>query len=259
MMRLSHLRSLHSKPHLLIIGGVLGVLLIGGYIVWSQHTWAQVTPASIQWHQGVRDDLNKIIALPTTNVKEQDVVATKLTMLSSRIDMEQQTVCVVIPVMQWQQKIISAFNDIRMTCEKKVASTVAFQKQLVRVIAYNKDDQALTKIIASVPQAGELADDTWEKQVIAWGDAIKATEKLVITNDFKPTQQLALKQMNAVKVAWQEVIAAHQAKDKQKYLAVQTVLASAIDGFDDVAVTSQQTFAKLSSGLEKASQPILTP
>ncbi|MDB5187321.1 MAG: hypothetical protein JWM07_793 [Candidatus Saccharibacteria bacterium] len=258
-MRLPSVSSLRSKKRLLIICGGLGVLLIAGYIVWSQYTWGQFTPTYTAWHQGVKDDIGKIIALPTTNVKEQDAVATRLVELSSKIDAEHQAVCVVTPIVQWQQEVIPAFNDARMACKKQVASIAEFQKRLTTVIAYSKDDQALTKIIASVPQVSELADDTWEKQVVAWDIAIKSTEKRVIADDFKPTQQLALKQMNAVKSAWQEIISAHQAKDKQKYLAAQTTLASAIDGFSEVATTSQRTFAKLSNELEVAVRSVRTP
>lgn len=252
MMRLSRLRPLRSKKYLLIISSLVLVVLLGSYILWSKQTWAQFTPSYTQWQQGVQGDIEEINALPVSTSKEQDVVAAKLTDVSSRIEADYHTLCVLSPLVQWQQKVVSAFHDATISCQKMVANTVTFQKQLATVMAYNAADQALSKIIASVPQSGDLADDSWKKQVAAWDDAVKAAEKMSVSDTFKPTQQLAIKHMMTTKAAWQEIIAAHQAKDKPKYLAAQNTLASAIDGFDEISVTSQQTFTKLSSELEAA-------
>jgi hypothetical protein len=63
--------------------------------------------------------------------------------------------------------------------------------------------------------------------------------------------------MASIKLSWQDLIASHEAKDKQKYLAAQSALATAIDGLNDVAVTSQQAFSKLTSELEATSQRAL--
>lgn len=226
---------------------------MGSYILWSKQIWAQFTPSYIQWHQSIKADIDRITALPISTNKEQDVVVARLTDVSNKINTEQRTVCTVNSLVQWQQKMVAVLNDAHVACQKMIASTAEFQKRLAIVIAYSKDDQVLAKIITSVPQSGELADDSWEKQVTAWGDAMKAAEKMSVSDAFKPMQQLAIKHMTATKAAWQEVIAAHQAKDKSKYLAAHSTLASAIDGFNEISVTSQQTFTKLSSELEAVS------
>lgn len=254
-MRLSRLRSLRSKKlNWFFITIALFILILGIYVLWSRQAWTQLTPHYTQWHQGLQAEVSSAAVLPATTAKEQDAVMAKLMGVSSKIDTDQRTVCTVHNLVQWQRKVISTFNDTYSACQKMVAATVDFQKQLTVVIAYHKNDQTLAGIIAAVPQAGELAEDTWEAQMIAWGDAAMTIEKMTATDSFKPTQQLAVEHATAIKAAWQDVIAAHQAKDKQKYLAAQGSLATAIDALNEVSLGSQQASMTLSGKLEKATQ-----
>jgi hypothetical protein len=237
---------------------LLCILVIGTYILWSKQVWGQYTPTYVQWHQAIQANVSTAVALPATNAKEQDVVFAQFKDIMRQIDAKQSTLCTINPLIHWQQQVINSLKDMETTCQQKVAAIVMFKSQLKKVIDYNNDDQNLARILTAIPKADELADDTWVKQVEVWDGAVKATEKLAISDNFKATRQLAVEQMTAIKTAWQEVIAAHQAKDKQKYITAQATLATAIDGLDEIAVASEKATIALSNDLGKAANSAFT-
>lgn len=259
LMRLARLRPLRLKKRHIVIGGVLLLILVlGTYTLWSKQVWGQYKPSYMQWHQTVQASVGDAVALPVTNAKEQDIVFAKFKDVMRQIDAKQSTICTINPLIHWQQQIINSLKDAEVVCRQKATTVVAFKSQLKKVIDYNDDDQNLAKILVAIPKADELANDTWAKQAEAWDGAVKATEKLAISDDFKATRQLAVKQMTAMKMAWQEVIAAHQAKDKQKYVTAQATLATAIDGLDEITVASEKATVALSNDLEKATNSAFT-
>jgi hypothetical protein len=252
MIRLSRLRQLHSKKYLILASILLSVFLIGGYALWSKQVWAQYGVTYAKWHQELNAKMRAISVLPTTTVKEQDVILDQFDGVSQRISFKQADLCTVTPLVQWQQRFIAVYESARSDCQKKMTDIVSFQKQLDSVIAYIKNDHELAKIIATATPAGELADGVWGNQVSTWGKAIDSAGKLSVSAAFQPTRQQALDRMTTVKVAWQELIVAHQLKDKVKYIEAQNKLGAAYDGLNDVSVASEKNSAILTDLLSVA-------
>lgn len=254
MRKLSHFRLPQLKKRFIIVGSLLSVIIATGvYVLWSKQVWDDYQPSYTQWHQSIKDDTDKAVALPAASVEERTTALVALKKVTQQIGISQDKVCVMHPLVQWQQKLIAKLDEAQIACRKEVDKTTTFKTSLNAIVLYIEDDQELAKIMMAIPQPDEVADDNWEKQVIAWDGAIKSTEKLSVSDSFKPTQQLAIAQMTKMKAAWQGVIAAHQAKDKAAYLTAQGALASAIDELDMIATTSQKTVADLSRQLEAAS------
>lgn len=251
LMRLSCLRSLRSRKYL-IITGLVPVLIISGYMLWSKQVWEQYTPSYAQWQQDVKLNIKTITTLPTTNSTEQDVLLKRLESVSHRITSEQSSICDITALVKWQQQFILKYGNAQIACHKRTADIVSFQKQLDVMIAYLKNDQELAKIAITVTPSAEISDDAWENQVAGWSEAIDATKNLSVSATFEPTRQRAVERMSAVKVAWQEIIAAHQLKDKAKYIAAQDKLGVGYDGLNDIVVDSKKNLADLSSSLNNA-------
>jgi hypothetical protein len=257
MMRLSRLRRLRSKKYLIIASLVLLAFLMGGYILWSKQLWAQYTSTYVQWHQEFNTEIKAVSVLPTTTVKEKNALLDRLDGMSQRISSQQANLCAMTPLVQWQQRAIPAYESARNDCQKKLTAVVSFQNQLDSVIAYIKNDQDLAKILATASPASELEDGVWGEQVAAWSKAIDLTGKLSVSAAFKSTQQQALDRMTAVKVAWQELIAAHQLKDKAKYIDAQNKLGTAYDGLNDVSAASEKNLIGLADLLSRAYEKAL--
>lgn len=256
MMCLSLLRPLRTKKRLIVSISILLVgLLVIGYMAWSAREWSQLIPRYTQWHQGVKATINDTLALPTGTSAEKDRVITALKGVSDTITTDRRTICSVSPLILWQQAIVSAHKAAHATCQQKLSDVDVLQKRLMAVVAYNENDRDLaTTIAVAAPSTNDLAENAWTQQTSAWTDAVGVVSDMSVVDSFESTQRVALAQMTAIKTAWQEIVASHEAKDKQKYLAAQNALAIAIDGLDEVSLTSQQAFLKLASELESTSQ-----
>jgi hypothetical protein len=138
-----------------------------------------------------------------------------------------------------------------------MTSATKLSGPLQKVIAYIRDDNKLAAILATAPQSGELADTTWEAQVISWQKMITDIEGTTVSPVFTSVKVLAVTRSVAVKDAWQAVIAAHQAKDKAKYLAAQDDLAHALDELNEITITSEKELMPLTAELEKAVSSVL--
>ena len=252
MMRLSRLKSLSSKKTRIIIGGIVLALIVGGYMLWSKHAWAQYAASSTQWHQGIESDIKTLTELPVASSKDEDALLVRIKQVTQRIASDQDSVCEVNPLVKWQRQFIKGYSSAISACQKMSANITLFQKQLNVAADYMKDDQALAKIITTINPPGELAEDTWEKQATAWGEAVKAVTDLSVSQAFKPTQQRAVEKMTAVKIAWQELIAAHQLKDKAKYVDAQNKLGTTYDGLNDVSTDSKKNLTGITDSLSAA-------
>lgn len=252
IMRLPRLRSVRSKKALVVIISVMLALIAGGYILWSKQVWAQYTPSHAQWHQDIKSEVKALTGLPTGDSKEEDALLLRMEKVSQRITSEQVSACDVSVLVKWQQQFIKEYDDMRMACQKTTADIALFQKQLAIAIDYIKDDQELAKIITTTVPSDELAEGVWEKQVVTWNEAVDATTNLSVSSAFKSTQQRAIERMAAVKVAWQELIAAHQLKDKAKYVAAQDKLGISYDGLNDISTDSEKNLAGIADGLRSA-------
>lgn len=255
MMNLRRLQTASSRKRL-IVSCLLVVFLIltGSYILWSKQIWSQYTPTYTAWHHDIKSTVDEIVRLPATNVAERAMVNSRLKALSNQISTKQKNICTPHTLVQWQSGLMKSLAQARTACVEKIAPLGEFQKQLTVVMAYNDDDQKLAKIISSVPPANELNESEWLSQPGLWGKTAGAIATLSVSDAFKPTQQQAIKMTTAVKDAWEAVLAAHQVKDKAKYIAAVEALGKSYDGLDQIAVSSEATVAALARTLEDRHQ-----
>jgi hypothetical protein len=253
MINLSRIRPIHSKKRLIIFAGVLLVLVLAvAYSLWSKQTWDVYRPTYTQQEQAIKIDLATVATAKVTTPEERTEVLAHLVTLSEKIATTDQAVCHIHPFVAWQAKLGKALAAAQADCSAMVSQVAQLQTPLKKVTTYTKNDNELATILAAIPQTGELADDTWDKQVVLWQDCASAVDRLSVGSDFAPVKQSALTKVNAVRDAWQAVIAAHQAKDKAKYIAAQGGLAQSLDGLNELSVTSEKELSGLVKELEKA-------
>lgn len=244
---------MHSKKRLVIFVGIFLVLVLAvAYTLWSKQTWDAYRPTYTQQEQDIKTDLTTVATAKVTTAEERTKVLAHLVTLTDKIATTDQAVCHIHPFLAWQAKLGKALAAAQADCSAMVSRVAQLQAPLKKVTTYTKNDNELAAILAGIPQTGELADDTWDKQVLLWQDCASAIDKLSVGTDFVPVKQSALTKVSAVRDAWQAVIAAHQAKDKAKYVAAQGGLAQSLDGLNEISVTSEKELSGLVKELEKA-------
>ncbi|MET0980113.1 MAG: hypothetical protein ABWX90_02555 [Candidatus Saccharimonadales bacterium] len=249
-MRLRRLRSLHPKKLVIILTCVLLVVIgVSVYAFWSKSVWDAYQPSYINQHQNLKNDINKLVKAPTTTSDDRKVVLSGLEHASQQTDMSSQTMCRVHSAVAWQTKVWRNLESAQAACVETMTNLSKIGSPLQKATAYIKDDNKLAAILAAVPQSGELADDAWQSQIDSWQKAETEASAMTVSPAFSPVKKLAVSQLSAVKAAWQAVVAAHQAKDKTKYLAAQDNLATALDELNEIPILSEKELGGLTEEL----------
>lgn len=227
------------------------VLLVGAYALWSKHTWDEYETRYEGWHIALRDQVNATLALPTTTDKERLTKLTALKKTSDTIMSSKTSLCNANILVNWQQFI----EMLRMRwheCQKTVTTSVTFNQKMQATITYLEYEQALAKVIGEIPSKSELTEADWGAQADTWHNAVVRIEKLPSNTDFAPTKQIARETVLKIDAAWKEVLAAHTAKDKARYLKAQGQLADAYNSLENIAVVGAKQFKIILGPLQTA-------
>lgn len=222
------------KRTIIMSSVLLFILVAVGYGLWSKSVWAEYEPSYTQWRQSVKTDVDRAVALPIKTAKEREAALTAHQEVVQRVTTTHQAQCDVPAWVGWQMRFIDSLQARQATCRAELDKVVQFKSALERVIAYLKDDVAIAKIIATIPQPDELADAEWPQQVETWGVIIQKTTNLTVSESFEPTKIELLARMSAIRTAWQKVIAASDANDRAAYVDAQKTLAAAYDDINEL-------------------------
>lgn len=238
-MSLKRLKSALSLPTgktlWIIIGGVIAAFLVGLYIFLSIQAWSNLSKRSESQYSAVKNDLAETLRMNTATESEK---AKKMKALkAAAIVIDKQAIdCGVSPLLAWQQLVWGNAEKIKQ-CQAITDKLQKTKSSLNAVIAHIESEQELSRLIVAVAiqQVGE-AD--WPKLAKQWSDVAAAVSKKSVAKSFKPTQDLAKKQTEAISTAWQGLIAANTAKDRVKYEAAVAAIATAYKGLSDLPQTS---------------------
>lgn len=234
---------------LLLIAGA--VLLVGGYAFWSKVTWDGYEHKFTRWHADTKAQITKALSLPVTNEQERQKKFEALKQGSGNITTAKDSLCSMNNLASWQ-RVIKELHAREQKCQEMIDTVVTFSEKLQAATMYLESEQALAKIISSVPAQTELTEKDWQTQGAAWHDTADKVGKLATHTDFEPTKQAAFEAAKKIDAAWQEVVAAHTAKDQSKYANAQAQLASAYGALDTMATVSEQQLKKALDPLQPA-------
>ncbi|HEX7484352.1 MAG TPA: hypothetical protein VF281_04365 [Candidatus Saccharimonadales bacterium] len=240
----------HKKLVILISIGLI-LIIFALYGLWSRQQWMQYQPSYTAQYQAVKTSFNKLTANPVVTDKDKETVLKQLTVTSESIDKTQAAMCTINTLVAWQESVIASLKQERQRCSEQQTKLVSLNQEVKRAVVFVNDDDVTAKLLKGLSQVDEVTDGAWQEQVNVWQAKSQAIEKITVSKDFKPVQQLAVQKTAAVATAWQGVIAAHAAKDKQKYVAAQAGLAAAYDGLDGIAVATAEIIETIAKAVEK--------
>lgn len=244
MSRLSSFIIRHRKG--VIIYSVIAALLLiaGGYGLWSMHTWGQFETGYASWNNNTKQQAATALALPVKNDQDRQRKLAALKAVSNSVASAKNTLCEVNTFMRWQQSIDSLKTKVD-DCNKVIDRQAVFGTKLQVVTTYLENEQALAKIIAKNNTPTELAEADWGAQPGLWQTTVKSVSDLSTHTSFTSVKGVAVKQVSDLEAAWKELVAAHQAKDKARFIKAQSQLVQGYAALGEIALASSQQFQKL--------------
>jgi hypothetical protein len=254
-MILSKLKQMSPKRRRMMIvsiGGLL-VVLVALYTLWSMSIWNTYRTTYENWQKELRTNVDMAMALPGTTAKERAKKLTAFEGVSRAVSSAQQSLCSTPVVITWQHIIVS-LRQREEACAQTVSKADAFGKKMQTTTSYLEDEQAVATTIekALVASEGKVTEATWGSQVTTWQDADKVIGKISSSVAFAPVKASALEKLKVLESTWQELIAAHAAKDKAKYTEAQGKLTTAYEALASLSTVSTEQLTPLTTSLQSA-------
>lgn len=241
------------KTPLLI--AVVGIVILGGYVIWSCYAWNDYNSTYRAWQVQVKQQFDEALVLSGKSQEEQQTKLQAFEQLTKTMATK-DSICRASYFIAWQ-RIIPALADDENKCEVVKAHIYTLNEKLISVTAYLRNERMLGAILEPITkQASEQSEKSWESQAALWREIIAKVERLSVHTTFAPTKQAAHETAKQIEMVWQEVIVAHKAQDKSKYETSKTHLVQAYSGLGRISDISSKQIVDLYDALASAYKSI---
>jgi hypothetical protein len=249
--RLRQISSKHRRFLAIIAAVILVVLLIGVYIFWSMNTWGSYKSSYEDWQKDFHTRVDRAITLPVATQPERASKMTALQDISNTVGAGKQSLCTVSPVIEWQH-VVGSLKEQEVACQEIIKNADELNGKLRAVTQFLKNEQVLAAILTTAAKdtEGKTTEASWAGQLTAWKTASEVVAGMASEVSFTPVKAAALEKIQSIESAWQELLTAHQAKDKSKYIEAQVRLGEAYNALPSVQTVGATQLAGLTSLLE---------
>ena len=230
----------------LIAISLAGVLILSGaYALWSKLAWDEYGQEYAHTKEEIKKGLDIAMSQPSSSAKEHQGKIKALEAVKTDIGNRQRSLCTMPALLSWQQ-IIGGLKKQTEECQGAKEAIQKLGDNLGALIAYLKDESALSSLLAQLPaDKTEVAEDTWKTKAAAWHAASEKVAKLKVQQTFKTVKEAAVTALQKIDTAWQAVITAHEAKDEAKYEKARTELVQSYGGIGGVSDAGAGQFKQL--------------
>ncbi len=199
---------------------------MGAFVFWSKYTWDTYQTNYEGWRASTLDQARTSLALPVTNDQERQAKFVALKKTSDSIAAAKKSLCTVNSLVGWQ-RFMEVQHNREQNCQTIVGNFATFGEKLKEAVQYLESEQILARVLAEAPVKTELTEAEWTDVASGWRAVVGKVDAIVADGNFTPTKQAARDATSKVDAAWQEVLAAHTAKDKSRYIQAQAQLVQA--------------------------------
>lgn len=227
-----------NKRQWWIYGGIVAaVIIIGIYIGCSVMAWSAFDRKTTETVSIIHEKTDKAFKQKVTDAKNRQEKIQAIEAVYASV-LEQKP-CEIGAIYRWQQAVIGSLKASTEKCEVQLKKLHGFSNSVNNMMAYLKNERQLAGILSEVTTASALADAEWGTALQKWTDAEKKVTQLSSVDSFTASKQLAVQRISSVKAAWQEVIAASQAKDRKRYEAATVSLGQTYAALVDIKGASE--------------------
>jgi len=214
------------------------------------NTWSGYEAHYKSWQSDIKKVTDTTLAMPMKTDQDKTAKIAAFTSVVNRIENEKRTICKVNTLVEWQH-FINAYKAQQANCTAMVAGIVTFSLKLQDMTSYFNDEKTLTGLITNQVNANEeLTEAKWGAKLTAWQGVREAITKTTPSTAFKPIKAVALEKTEAIVASWQELISAHETKNKAKFTDAQTKLNDSYGALSAIATTSSSAFKGISDWLQ---------
>lgn len=226
---------------------------VGAYVWWSKNSWDAYEKQYTGLHRDVDAKLTAVFSLQSDTVQQRQEKTTHLAKMSADIEEMSGSFCRQNSLIGWQT-VFNQYKTHEESCKASLAALGAFNDQLKLTVGYLQQEQALAKLLAAAPAQAEVAESEFKAQLTAWRTVYDGTRNAGSSGDFDTVKQGTVDATGEIVKTWEEIIAAHQTKDKTRYMKAVQALAAAYDKLGIVTSVNTAQLSGVSTKLQEAYQ-----
>ncbi|MBC7868967.1 hypothetical protein H7X69_02190 [Candidatus Saccharibacteria bacterium] len=244
---------IRTKKAWLVVGAatVLFVLALG-YLLYSLQIWRNYEQDYQVWQTTTKNDLSTVLSLPMTSSKEREQKLAKLKAIAVDLNTQQANMCRISPLTGWQANF-NGIETVQKQCNTVTSKVKGFITELGVTTAYLTDERILANSLATLTSQPTQPDEkTWAQVAAVWhkfGVEITAMKPDV---SFKSTNKVAVTVVTGIDTAWQELLAAHSAQNKARFVTAQAGLAAAYNTLGTITAENDKQLSLLDKKLSQA-------
>jgi hypothetical protein len=241
----------HRTLEAIVLVIVIAIVTIAIYTGFSIYTWGIFGKNIDATYNSIHTKAKEAFEMP---IKTNDDKANKYRALEAlgRATGKSSSECKISVWVAWQQ----IFGDNKQKvdhCQQLEKHIRIFGGNLSMVVAHLENEQMVAGVMVAASSAKQDASETdWPGIVQAWSIAEAKLEKQHYASSFAPTEKLALGKVQEIKTAWQDIIAANQAKDRGKYETAVAALAQAYGTLNEIGQSAETGLVPLVGRLNQS-------
>ncbi len=241
-----------KKAWLFVGAATVFVVLALGYLLYSLQIWRNYEQDYKVWQTTTKNDLSAVLSLPMTSLKEREQKLAKLQAIAADLKTQQSNMCHVRPLTGWQTNF-EGIGVVQKQCNAVASKVEGLITELGVIMAYLTNERTLTTSLTGlISQPAQPDEKTWDQVAAAWhkfGAEIAAMKPDV---SFESTKKVAVTAVTGIDTAWQELLAAHTAKDKPRFVMARAGVMAAYDALGAITAENDKQVSLLDKKLSQA-------
>ncbi|MDQ5931972.1 MAG: hypothetical protein QG649_57 [Patescibacteria group bacterium] len=229
-----------TRKHLIVGLVSLGLILAGGLYTWSSITVWRNYESRLLTEQ-------KTYASLKDQALKGETPASRLQAVQKLDDklMRRNELCSLHPLYGWQAVVVPAIRDGVQRCKDKVRQLDAIAKPLGILRSYLDTEAKIRSIMTTLAPNEAFTEKNWkEKGLARIEQAKRALDELRTNEQSGELKRKALSLIATTEKAWQALITANDAKDKNAYLAASDQVVKSYADFSALADASDEILQK---------------
>ncbi len=226
------------------------VVIVGGYIWWSVVAWSKYEQTYTVKQNEVQQTLDTVWNMPADTNEQKQAKLASLSAAVTEIDRINLDTCNQNVLISWQ-RIIQQNGEHEKACKEGIQSIKERSVSIKPSVEFLQQAETLAKSMSQAPSLAEVTESDFDGQLNAWRNVQNSIKNMSASDRFEVVKQSAQSSVEGIIKAWEEVAAAHKAKDKTRYTKAVQALAAAYDGLEDVSRIHTEQLSILVSEIKK--------
>ena len=243
---------LHTKKSWVILSAAsLFVLLLLGYVIYSAQAWQNYDKNYQNQQSALKSDINSALALPMTQPVDRNTKLAQLESITIKLKKQQEIGCRVDTLTNWQTSI-SSLGDMQKQCKSAISKLDKLINTLDATTSYLGQEHKLANSLSSMVKLSAQSDETtWSALASSWHDYRAKISGLKSSGSFESTKKVTDTVVASIDAAWQELLAAHVAQDKARFVKASSSLGFAYGSLGTIAAENNKQVLLLDQQLSR--------